>query len=134
MTIVRCAECGAVQRSGGVPGACARCRSELGASAPQQVDAAALVATIVSSPAPVLVDFEPDGQQAAPIADVAPELTGELVCLRVDTAREPAAAAAYRVPSGATLVLFDGGVEVARVRAPRRADDIARWIATAAQR
>jgi hypothetical protein len=125
MFVLRCAACGAVSRS--ATATCSRCRRPLDdRGAPQPVDAAALVAAIVSSPAPVLVDFAPPGE--APPADEAPALpAGEVLCLRVDTGREPAATAAYQVGPGRTLVLFDGGSEVARQLASGGA--VSGWIA-----
>ncbi|GEJ59433.1 thiol reductase thioredoxin [Anaeromyxobacter diazotrophicus] len=135
MGIYRCAACGAVNRSAAGAGArCERCRAALDTSgAPQHVDAAALVTLIASSPAPVLVDFAAPGARASCLAEVASARAGELVCLRVDTAGEPAATAAYRVRQAPTVVLFARGAEVARFAptAPEAAGQVSRWVAQA---
>jgi thioredoxin 2 len=136
MATYRCASCGAVSRvttgRGGAP-ACPRCRSALDVTgAPQPIDAAALVSVISSSPVPVLVGFAAPGENAgAALDDLATECAGAVVCLRVDTSAEPAAAAAYGIVELPTLVLFSGGTELGRLpaRLPRR--DIARWMAVA---
>jgi hypothetical protein len=138
MSVLRCAACGAVSRSAAA--SCPRCRRRLDdGSAPQAVDAAALVAAIVSSPAPVLVDFAPPVVEPAPSGEASPAeeaaaaTAPEVRCLSVDTAREPAAAAANQVGPGRTLVLFDGGSEVARLPAPR-SGAVTGWLAAAAPR
>ena len=136
MNIYRCAACGAVNRTSGGGGArCERCRSALDTSgAPQRIDAAALVTLIASSPAPVLVDFASPGVCASCLDEVASARAGEVLCLRVDTAGEPAAAAAYRVRQTPTVVLFARGAELARF-APTApggaAGQVSRWEAQA---
>ncbi|BDG02001.1 thioredoxin family protein [Anaeromyxobacter oryzae] len=118
MAVFRCSGCGAVNRTqidSAPPQACYRCRRPLDTSGrPQAVDAAALVTTIRSSPAPVLVDFA--GRDVVmPIVDgLARARAGELVVLRVDPGEEPAAAQAYAIRVTPTLVLFQDGSEVAR--------------------
>jgi hypothetical protein len=92
------------------------------------VDSAALVSVIVSCPEPVLVEFAPGPGDASPV----PLLhTEHLVCLRVDTRREPAAAAAYHVGGDPTLVIFRAGREVGRLDSPRP-DAVPAWIAATA--
>ena len=95
MAIYRCAACGGVNHAtadAGAPAdACTRCRRPLDRSGqPQDVDAAALVSAIRSSPAPVLVDFS-DAPSVA-LDGVARACAGELVVLRVHPSSEPAAA------------------------------------------
>jgi thioredoxin 2 len=134
MAIYRCAACGGVNHAtadAGAPAeACTRCRRPLDRSGqPQDVDAAALVSAIRSSPAPVLVDFS-DAPSVA-LDEVARACAGELVVLRVHPPSEPAAAAAYRIGPAPTLVLFFGGTEVAR-RAGRDPGDLTTWMESAA--
>ncbi len=118
MAVYRCSGCGAVNRSHvdtAPPQACYRCRRPLDTSGqPQAVDAAALVTTICSSPAPVLVDFAGRGVATPTVDGLARARAGELVVLRVDPSEEPAAAQAYAIRVTPTLVLFHGGSEVAR--------------------
>jgi hypothetical protein len=94
------------------------------------VDAAALVSAIVCCSEPVLVEFAPGPGDASP----APLAHAEhLVCLRVDTRREPAAAAAYHVEGHPTLVLFRAGREVGRLDRPCP-EAVPAWIASTSMR
>jgi thioredoxin 2 len=137
MASYRCAACGAVSRvmtaGAGAP-ACPRCRCAFDVTGtPQPIDAAALVSVILSSPVPVLVGFAAPGESTcASLDDLASARAGELVCLRVDTAVEPAAAGAYGIVELPTLVLFSGGAEVGRLPARLPPRDIARWMEAAA--
>jgi thioredoxin-like negative regulator of GroEL len=99
----------------GAPSACFRCRRPLDLSgSPQDVDAAALVSALRASPAPVLVDFSSDAPPSEALLEQARAFAGSLLVLHVDPAAEPAAAQAFSVGAGPTLVLFEGGAEVAR--------------------
>ncbi len=137
MPVYRCAECGALNRSphpGDAPGACFRCRHPMEAiGRAQDVDATALVAAIVASPAPVLVDFSPRGQRSAVVDGIARERAGEILVLHVDTTAQPAAAAAYHVSRLPTMVLFSGGVEVARRSGAPDPSELGAWMAVARQ-
>jgi thioredoxin 2 len=114
----RCAHCGAVvQAPVGASGGlfCARCRRPLDLSGdPQEVDAVSLVSALGASPSPVLVDFSSDDPPSQALLEQARAFAGSLLVLRVDPAVEPAAAEAFRVGGSRTLVLFEGGAEVAR--------------------
>jgi thioredoxin 2 len=118
MAVYRCSGCGAVNRTQAEmapPQACYRCRRSLDTTGrPQAVDAAALVTTIRSSPAPVLVDFTGRDLPIPALDGLASARAGEIVVLRVDPCEEPAAAEAYAIRVTPTLVLFQGGSEVAR--------------------
>jgi thioredoxin 2 len=132
MSVYRCAGCGAVNRTrpdSAPPRACYRCRRLLDVSGrPQAVDAAALVTTIRSSPAPVLVDFA-GREVAVPALDgLAAARAGEIVVLRVDPGEEPAAAQAYAIRVTPTLVLFQGGNEVARRSDTPGSIDMRTWV------
>jgi thioredoxin 2 len=137
MAFYRCTACGAVNRtaSGEEQPACARCRCALDTTAtPQAVDAAALVSAILVSPAPVLVDFTAPGARRSCLDEVASARAGELLCLRVDPASEPAATDAYQVHCTPTLVLFSDGCEVARLPAAAPSSEISRWLAASGTR
>lgn len=138
MAIYRCAGCGAVNRTthataAGTAQGCYRCRRLLDTTGkPQPVDAAALVTTIRSSPAPVLVSFAERSSARPALEGVARARAGDLVVLRVDPGEEPAAAAAFAINGQPTLVLFQDGSEVAR-RADVAASDVHAWVETAAR-
>jgi thioredoxin 2 len=138
MAIYRCAGCGAVNRTSLAAGAassqvCYRCRRLLDTTGkPQPVDAAALVTTLRSSPAPVLVSFAARESARPGLDGVARARAGELVVLRVDPGEEPAAAAAFSIGGIPTLVLFDGGSEVARRSDASPGTDVRAWVEAAA--
>lgn len=132
MAVYRCAGCGAVNATHAevaTQAMCYRCRRLLDRSGrPQRVDAAALVTTVRSSAAPILVVFAPRDASDAALEGLARASAGELVILRVDPEEEPAAAAAYAVATTPTLVLFEGGSEVARRAGPSSASDLRGWV------
>jgi len=134
MAIYRCAACGAVNRIAreALSPACSRCRRALDTSgAPQPVDAAGLASALLSSPAPVLVDFAPPGAACSCLDPLAIACAGRLVCLRVDSGREPAAVAAFSAERAPAVALFRRGHAVERAApAPR---DLVRWLALAEQ-
>jgi thioredoxin-like negative regulator of GroEL len=94
------------------------------------VDAAALASAVLASPAPVLVDFTPPGAVCSCLDAVAGGCAGRVVCLRVDTGREPAAVAAWKVGVPPAVVLFRRGRAALRSGAPAAAD-LERWLADA---
>ncbi len=133
MSIFRCTACGAVNRvacaSAGAE--CARCKRALDVSGqPQDVDAAALVATLLSSPAPVLVDFS-DGVPPGQLDRLARDRAGDLLVLTIDPGAEPAAARAYGVERVPTFILFSQGSEVQRSAALPGDGELGSWIAAA---
>lgn len=137
MSVFRCAGCGAVNRTrveSAAPAACYRCRRLLDTTGrPQSVDAAALVSAIRSSPAPVLVDFAGRDVALPALDGLARAHAGELVVLRVDPGEERAAADAYAILATPTLVLFQGGSEVARASG-LGPTDMRAWVEEAAAR
>jgi thioredoxin 2 len=135
MGIFRCGDCGALNRMPLAPvtPACSRCRRPLDTTGrPQAVDAAALVSTIRSSPAPVLVDFADRDLPMPAVDGVARLHAGELVVLRVDPGEERAAAEAFEIRGTPTLVLFSGGSEVSRRCDLRGATDVRAWVEASA--
>jgi thioredoxin 2 len=136
MSVYRCSGCGAVNRTQAEmapPQACYRCRRPLDTTGrPQAVDAAALVTTIRSSPAPVLVDFAGRDLAMPALDGLASARAGEIVVLRVDPCEEPAAAEAYAIRVTPTLVLFQGGSEVARRCDAPGPLDMRTWVEEAA--
>lgn len=138
MAIYRCAGCGAVNRtphsaSSGAPSACYRCRRLLDTTGlPQRVDAAALVTTLRSSPAPVLVDFAGSDEPLPALDGLARARAGEILVLRVDPGAEPAAAQAFAVEGTRTVILFQDGSEVSRRPEPAAASDLRAWVEDAA--
>jgi thioredoxin 2 len=136
MAVYRCAGCGAVNRTPierPAPQVCFRCRRLLDTSGRiQAVDAAALVSAIRSSHAPVLVDFAGRDAPRGAVDGLARARAGEILVLRVDPAEEPAAAQAYEILATPTLVLFQGGSEIARRADAPEPSAVRAWLEAAA--
>ena len=141
MGTYRCAACGAFNRvpEPPPPGApvCGRCKGALDTSGkPQSVDAASLARLRASSPVPVLVDFwaawcGPCRMIAPVLEEIGTAKRGKLLVVKVDTEREPAAAAAYQVRGIPTLALLAGGREVSRQTGALPRPDLERWLSSA---
>jgi thioredoxin len=75
--------------------------------------------TVLGAGVPVLVDFYADWcapcKMVAPVVDdIARQRMGELLVVKVDTDFAPGLARRYGIRGIPTVVLFDGGTEVAR--------------------
>ncbi len=137
--IYRCAHCGSLNRiprsQGERAPICGKCKQRLDTTgAPQPVNDAELSRAIEASPVPVLVDFWAAWcgpcKMAAPILEqVAKARRGQLLVLKLDTDRSPAAAARHHVDALPTFVLFRGGREAARQSGLMPLPAFERWLA-----
>ncbi|MBL9037085.1 MAG: thioredoxin fold domain-containing protein [Archangium sp.] len=122
--MVRCAQCGALNRVGVSPSGqspvCGRCKQALDVSgAPQAVSADEAWRTIASADVPVLVDvwatWCPPCRAVAPTLDqLARDSAGKMIVLKVDSDQNPTLSQQLGVSGIPTFVLFRGGREVSR--------------------
>ena len=131
-----CPQCGAVNR---VPDArvgdapvCARCKADLLPRKPVLLDDARLPAYLAHSDQPVLVDFWAAWcgpcQAMAPHFEQAAALLPGVRLVKLETDENPQASVQHRIRSIPTLVLFQGGREVARRSGALPAQELARWV------
>ncbi len=132
--IVACPQCGARNRvpvaTGGHP-RCAKCQHDL----PWLVDATAgeFSAVVEQSKLPVLVDLwapwcGPCRAVAPALEQLAVERAGSLRIVKVNVDEEPTVSAQLGVQGIPTMVLYNGGVEVARQVGALPADRIRQWV------
>ena len=132
-----CPHCGAANR---VPAArlsaqpvCGKCKQVLFTGAPLAVDQAGFERHNGAGKLPLLVDFwaewcGPCKAMAPAFAAAAKVLEPQFRLLKVDTEAAPALAQRYQIRSIPTLMLLQGGREVARTAGAMPVEGIVRWV------
>ncbi len=98
---------------------CGECERPMLLDRPVKVNEDDFDRTVLGAGVPVLVDFYADWcapcKMVAPVVDdIARQRMGELLVVKVDTDFAPGLARRYGIRGIPTVVLFDGGTEVAR--------------------
>jgi thioredoxin 2 len=134
--LIACPSCGTTNR---IPDArlhddpvCGHCGSALMSTVPANLSDAALPGFIAHTEMPVLVDFWADWcgpcKQMAPHFAAAAQQLPDVRFVKVDSDAAPNASARHGIRSIPTLILFQGGAEVARLSGAVPAAQLVAWV------
>jgi thioredoxin 2 len=136
---VSCSRCGATNR---VPAArlrdapkCGSCSTALLDGTPLDLTTSGFERFLARNDLPVLIDFwapwcAPCRMMAPAFAETARAFATTLRCAKLDTEAHPAPAQRFNVRSIPTLILFQGGREIARISGARDSAALRSWLTT----
>ncbi len=132
-----CPHCSAVNRIAstrlGEKPKCGKCHQALFSAHPVELTSANFQQHINRNDIPVLVDFwapwcGPCKTMAPAFEQASAQLEPQIRLAKVNTENEQALGSQYGIRSIPTLVLFQGGQEIARQAGAMGASDIVRWV------
>lgn len=114
---------------------CGKCKEAVFTGSPVELDAAAFNRHLVSNEIPLLIDFwapwcGPCLAMAPAYAEAAAQLEPGVRLGKLNTEDEQMLGSRFGIRSIPTMVLFQGGQEIARQSGVMRAGDIVRWVQT----
>jgi len=112
---------------------CGRCHRALFSAEPVELTGETFTRHVKRSDIPVVVDFwapwcGPCKMMAPQFQQAARRLEPKVRLAKVNTEAEPLLAGQYAVRSIPTLILFNGGREIARQAGAMNGQDIVRWV------
>lgn len=135
--LIVCNQCGSVNRLAATRPAsaarCGKCARRLFTAHPQDVDGAIFRRHMERTTLPVLVDVwapwcGPCRMMAPAYEAAARELEPDVVLIKLNSDNEPAVSADLVIRGIPTMILFQGGSEVARTSGAMSAGQIVRWV------
>lgn len=132
-----CHHCGAINR---IPqdkkaneATCGKCKQQVLGAAPLEVNGSQLARHIQKNDLPIVVDFwapwcGPCLQFAPTFTQVAEQLHGQMLFLKVDTQAQQMAAAEHNIRSIPTLAKFINGREIDRLSGALPANQFVQWL------